>query len=84
MRKTTRKLAAAATSIALITGGVTAAPPAGAQEADLEAFTTAAQALVSIVAIGISVYSWIEWYNFLVNHGTIQGAPVPGVPTILA
>ncbi|AKK04000.1 hypothetical protein [Corynebacterium epidermidicanis] len=79
--KLRRGIVAVATSLALATGTAVVAPAAQAQSAAADAGSSAGIGIVSsLIGLGISVAFWGTVYNFLVNHGHVNGQIIRELP----
>lgn len=83
--KLRRGLIAAATSVALMTGSAAVAPAyaESSQETQLSATTGGVYAgygVLAVVGLGINLAFWGTVYNFLVNHGHVNGQIIKELP----
>lgn len=83
--KLRRGLIAVATSVALMTGSAAVAPAyaESSQDTQMSAATGSVYGgygLLSLVGLGVSVAFWGTVYNFLVNHGHVNGQIIKELP----
>ncbi|MDU0478989.1 hypothetical protein QVA66_07030 [Staphylococcus chromogenes] len=75
-----RGVVAAATALALTTGTAVVAPAANAAATSSAAGTTAISIIGSLAGIALSLAFWGTVYNFLVNHGHVNGNIIRQLP----
>ena len=81
--KVTRSLGAGGTALAVMFAAAPAvAPVASAQLSSGPVISTLIGIVSQLAGLAIFAAFWGTVYNFLVNHGTIPGRVIPGLPIL--